>query len=230
MINENYIAIISISNFCGLDFESLDNLKSNDYFNISSQNDIDKLKVDFSKYKLIIITADLDGENSYNLISNFLKLIKNDLNLGFFNNYNNKFDFNNKFNSIIDLSGLEPYKISYILKLIPDILTMPALIGIDFKDIKKALNISKIFKPKVIEFSNNQINNEFLFDKVDLSKSDSYIFCVYGNNDFSMNEFNLISKELMDNTKNDSIPIIYNCIINPKGKNNYLVILCGENK
>jgi hypothetical protein len=60
-------------------------------------------------------------ENSYDLISQFLKLIKNKLILGFFNNYNSKFDFNNRFNninSIIDLSGFISHEFFYILKLI----------------------------------------------------------------------------------------------------------------
>lgn len=231
MINEdyeNYIAIINISDFCELGYASLNNTKSNDIFNISSQDDIDKLNTDFSKYELIIITADLDDKNSYNLISKFLELVKNNLILGFFKNYNNKFDFNNRFNNIVDLSGLIFYELFYILKLIPDMLTIPTLVGIDFEDFKKVLNISKIFKPKVIEFSNNQINDD-LFNKVNLSKSNSYLFCIYGNSETTMNDVTSVCKGLMDKEKDNSL-CVYNYIINPRNKNNYLVILCGENE
>lgn len=143
---------------------------------------------------------------------------KDQLIVGFFNGFL-QYNFGAKLTNRVNI-GENSEDVYRALRLLPDILSLQSMISIDFADIKTVVSRMKFFNVAVEEVRNMMYPSD-----VDLSRSESIIFCVYGDEKLDMEIVDDAAGQICDRAGGDSIMLYSANNIEPRFTKPKVVIL-----
>ena len=210
-IFENYITVIGVSEFGEniskklIEYQnSVKNDFLSNYLYISSKNEVEKITDDLvSNSELIMIVADLENSFSRDIVSQIADSFSGKFVIGFFNKYKEDYKLTENIVSIVNLAEGNHYDSYYALRLIPDLLTTSHIRAIFFEDLKRVFLMSKLFRLKVKEFSQNPAEGNLFLEDIDLSESSSLLFGTYGDSKLHIETVSKIEKQITDTIGNN---------------------------
>lgn len=190
------------------------------FVTINDEHDLEILsKVRCERSDLVLIVAKED-QNPIKEIPKILKTLngKDQLVIGFFDGFL-QYNFGPKLTNRVNLPKNNE-DIFQILGFFPDILNLRLMVGIDFKDIRTLLS-----RPKYFHAAIKEVKEEMDFSEVDLSHSESIIYCVYGDDNLNMETVDNASLQICNQADPETMIIFNSCPIEPSGTKPRVVIL-----
>lgn len=185
------------------------------FLTITNEHDIESLpKTLCEKSDLILIVAE-EGQFSARGVSKVVDAFnrKDQLIIGFFNGFQ-QYNLGAKLTNRVNLTG--DFEEAYnALRLLPDIISLPPTMGIDFETARiDSEDLRAVAStPKFFNVATEEVRNMMYSFDVDLSHSESIIFCVYGDDKLDMDTIDSASLQICNSADGEAY-VIYS--VNPR--------------
>lgn len=190
------------------------------FITITDEYDAESIpKTLYEKNNLILIVAKED-QFSIKEITKVLRALNGDnqVIVGFLNGFL-QCNFGAKLTNRVNLTenSEDAYR---ALRLLPDILSLQTMISIDFDDLQTVVSRTKFFNVAVEE-----VRNMVYPSDVDLSHSESIIFCVYGDEKLDMETIDEAALQICNRADGDSTLLYASNPIEPRFTQPRIVML-----
>lgn len=190
------------------------------FLNISNSYEVEYLPKTFCERSDLILIVAQEDQFSTKEVTKVLNAFngKDQLVIGFLNGFQGH-DFGTKLTNRVNFTGnVEDFYEA--LRLLPDMISLPSMISLDFADIKTLVSVPKSFNVK-----NKAVCDEIDFSDIDLSHSESIIFCVYGDDEMEMETIDNAALQIT-NHSNDEATVIFGANVRePRATKPRVVIL-----
>lgn len=180
-----------------------------------------------SSTEIVLIISDLKNPTTLEVCKNLVDRFSEKIVVCFLKGADNNLEIKD-ITAIVQMN--EDVEEAYLaLRLFPDLITRYTLIGVDYDDLKQALESGKKFKVTQLNFTKNELENQQVLKK-NFSIGAKSIFIVYGDDQLRMFWVDRIAQIVIENSKNGySGDFLFTAVITA-GKSDHLqtVILSAE--